>query len=292
MTRPYLGNPKYTIEVLQKYNFAFQKRFGQNFLIDTHVLEKIIEASKITKDDFVLEIGPGIGTMTQYLAEAAREVVAVEIDKTLIPILENDTLKDWDNVTVINEDILKVDIAALAQEKNGGKPIKVVANLPYYITTPIIMGLFENHVPISSITIMVQKEVADRMQVGPGTKDYGALSVAVQFYAEPGIICSASPHCFTPQPKVTSTVVNLKLYDKPKYDVKNKEQFFKIIKSIFSQRRKTLVNSLSGSPYLDLSKDKIIDVLKQMELNEKVRGEKLNIEQIAELSNIIYETQE
>ena len=214
MTGPYLGNPKYTIEVLQKYNFAFQKRFGQNFLIDTHVLEKIIAASQITKDDFVLEIGPGIGTMTQYLAEYAREVTAVEIDNTLIPILK-DTLKDWDNVTVINDDILKVDIRKLALEKNGGRPIKVVANLPYYITTPIIMGLFENQVPIDSITIMVQKEVADRMQVGPGTKDYGALSLAVQYYARPEIVANVPPNCFMPRPKVGSAVIRLERYEKP-----------------------------------------------------------------------------
>ena len=207
MPRPYLGDPKYTIEVLQKYNFAFQKRFGQNFLIDTHVLDKIIDSAQITKDDFVLEIGPGIGTMTQYLAEAAREVAAVEIDKTLLPILD-DTLKDWDNVTVINNDILKVDIRQLALEKNQGRPIKVVANLPYYITTPIIMGLFENQVPVDSITIMVQKEVADRMQVGPGTKDYGALSLAVQYYAKPKIVANVPPNCFMPRPKVGSAVIS------------------------------------------------------------------------------------
>ena len=208
MPRPYLGNPKYTIEVLQKYHFVFQKRFGQNFLIDTHVLERIIEAAQITKDDFVIEIGPGIGTMTQYLAEAAREVAAVEIDRSLIPILQ-DTLQDWDNVTVINEDILKVDVCKLAQEKNGGRPVKVVANLPYYITTPIIMGLFENQVPLDSITIMVQKEVADRMQVGPGTKDYGALSLAVQYYARPQIVTNVPPNCFMPRPKVGSAVIRL-----------------------------------------------------------------------------------
>ena len=222
MTGPYLGNPKYTIEVLQKYDFAFQKRFGQNFLIDTHVLEKIIAASKITKDDFVLEIGPGIGTMTQYLAEYAREVTAVEIDHTLIPILK-DTLKEWDNVTVINDDILKVDIRKLALEKNGGKPIKVVANLPYYITTPIIMGLFENQVPIDSITIMVQKEVADRMQVGPGTKDYGALSLAVQYYARPEIVANVPPNCFMPRPKVGSAVIRLERYEKPPVEVHNEK---------------------------------------------------------------------
>lgn len=220
MAGPYLGNPKYTIEVLQKYNFAFQKRFGQNFLIDTHVLEKIIAASQISKEDFVLEIGPGIGTMTQYLAEYAREVAAVEIDNTLIPILK-DTLKDWDNVTVINDDILKVDIRKLALERNGGKPIKVVANLPYYITTPIIMGLFENQVPVDSITIMVQKEVADRMQVGPGTKDYGALSLAVQYYAKPEIVANVPPNCFMPRPKVGSAVIRLERYEKPPVEVSN-----------------------------------------------------------------------
>ncbi len=285
MTRPYLGNPKYTIEVLQKYNFAFQKRFGQNFLIDTHVLEKIIEASKITKDDFVLEIGPGIGTMTQYLAEAAREVVAVEIDKTLIPILEQDTLKDWDNVTVINEDILKVDIAALAQEKNGGKPIKVVANLPYYITTPIIMGLFENHVPISSITIMVQKEVADRMQVGPGTKDYGALSLAVQYYARPQIIANVPPNCFMPRPKVGSAVIQLVRYEEPPVQVKNEKLMFRLIRASFNQRRKTLVNGLKNSPELDFSKEEIEAVMAETGIPANVRGEALTLKEFAELAN-------
>lgn len=285
MTRPYLGNPKYTIEVLQKYNFAFQKRFGQNFLIDTHVLEKIIEASKITKDDFVLEIGPGIGTMTQYLAEAAREVVAVEIDKTLIPILENDTLKDWDNVTVINEDILKVDIAALAQEKNGGKPIKVVANLPYYITTPIIMGLFENHVPISSITIMVQKEVADRMQVGPGTKDYGALSLAVQYYARPQIIANVPPNCFMPRPKVGSAVIRLTRHETPPVDVKDTKLMFRIIRASFNQRRKTLANGLKNSPEISFTKEEIQNAIAACRFPEGVRGEALSLEDFAALTN-------
>ena len=287
MTRPYLGNPKYTIEVLQKYNFAFQKRFGQNFLIDTHVLEKIIEASKITKDDFVLEIGPGIGTMTQYLAEAAREVVAVEIDKTLIPILENDTLKDWDNVTVINEDILKVDIAALAQEKNGGKPIKVVANLPYYITTPIIMGLFENHVPISSITIMVQKEVADRMQVGPGTKDYGALSLAVQYYASPYIVANVPPNCFMPRPKVGSAVIRLTTYDKPPVEVDDEKLMFRIIRASFNQRRKTLQNGLNNSSELNFTKDQIAAAIAEAGFSPSVRGEALTLEQFAKLTDIL-----
>lgn len=252
MAKPYLGNPKYTIEVLQKYNFAFQKRFGQNFLIDTHVLEKIIASANITKDDFVLEIGPGIGTMTQYLAEAAREVAAVEIDNTLIPILA-DTLKDWNNVTVINNDVLKVDLRQLALEKNGGRPIKVVANLPYYITTPIIMGLFENKVPIDSITIMVQKEVADRMQVGPGTKDYGALSLAVQYYAKPQIVANVPPNCFMPRPKVGSAVIRLEKYEEPPVQVKDEKLMFRIIRASFNQRRKTLVNGLKNSQELSLS---------------------------------------
>ena len=271
MTRPYLGNPKYTIEVLQKYNFAFQKRFGQNFLIDTHVLEKIIEASQITRDDFVLEIGPGIGTMTQYLAEAAREVVAVEIDKTLIPILENDTLKDWDNVTVINEDILKVDIAALAQEKNGGKPIKVVANLPYYITTPI--------------TIMVQKEVADRMQVGPGTKDYGALSLAVQYYARPQIIANVPPNCFMPRPKVGSAVIQLVRYEEPPVQVDNEKLMFRLIRASFNQRRKTLVNGLKNSQELDFSKEEIEKAMAETGIPVNVRGEALTLKEFADLAN-------
>ena len=287
MTRPYLGNPKYTIEVLQKYNFAFQKRFGQNFLIDTHVLEKIIEASKITKDDFVLEIGPGIGTMTQYLADAAREVVAVEIDKTLIPILENDTLKDWDNVTVINQDILKLDIAKLAMERNGGKPIKVVANLPYYITTPIIMGLFESHVPIDSITVMVQKEVADRMQVGPGTKDYGALSLAVQFYAKPQIVANVPPNCFMPRPNVGSAVIRLTRHEEVPVQVDDEKLMFHIIRASFNQRRKTLANGLSNAPQVHLSKEEIQECIAELGEPLTIRGEALTLEQFAALSNII-----
>ena len=287
MTRPYLGNPKYTIEVLQKYNFAFQKRFGQNFLIDTHVLEKIIDASQITKDDFVLEIGPGIGTMTQYLAEAAREVVAVEIDKTLIPILENDTLKDWDNVTVINQDILKLDIAKLAMERNGGKPIKVVANLPYYITTPIIMGLFESHVPIDSITVMVQKEVADRMQVGPGTKDYGALSLAVQFYAKPEIVANVPPNCFMPRPNVGSAVIRLTRHEEVPVQVDDEKLMFHIIRASFNQRRKTLANGLSNAPQVHLSKEEIQECIAELGEPLTIRGEALTLEQFAALSNII-----
>lgn len=279
------------MSVLNKYNFSFSKSLGQNFLIDQNILNKIVSGSGINENTNVLEVGPGAGTLTRELCLKAKKVTAVEIDKALIPIL-NDVMSDFDNFNLINSDILELNINELIKNEFDNESFTVVANLPYYITTPIIMNFLESELPVNSMTLMIQKEVAARILAEPGTKDYGALSVAVQFYAEPGIICSASPHCFKPQPKVTSTVVNLKLYDKPKYDVKNKEQFFKIVKSIFSQRRKTLVNSLSGSPYLDLSKDKIIDVLKQMELNEKVRGEKLNIEQIAELSNIIYETQE
>lgn len=288
MARPYLGNPKYTIEVLQKYNFAFQKRFGQNFLIDTHVLEKIIASANITKDDFVLEIGPGIGTMTQYLAEAAREVAAVEIDNTLIPILA-DTLKDWNNVTVINNDVLKVDLRQLALEKNGGRPIKVVANLPYYITTPIIMGLFENKVPIDSITIMVQKEVADRMQVGPGTKDYGALSLAVQYYAKPQIVANVPPNCFMPRPKVGSAVIRLEKYEEPPVQVKDEKLMFGIIRASFNQRRKTLVNGLKNSQELSFSREEIEKALTDCGLSLNIRGEALTLEKFAELANAFYD---
>lgn len=284
MTRPYLGNPKYTIEILQKYDFVFQKRFGQNFLIDTHVLDKIIQESKITKEDFVLEIGPGIGTMTQYLAEAAREVTAVEIDDSLIPILE-DTLKDWNNVSVIHGDILKTDIRKIAIEKNGGKPIKVVANLPYYITTPIIMALFENQVPIDSITIMVQKEVAERMQVGPGTKDYGALSLAVQYYAEPEIVANVPPNCFMPRPKVGSAVIRLTKHEKPPVDVKDEKLMFRLIRASFNQRRKTLANGLKNSQELQFSKEEIENALQKCALPFNIRGEALTLEQFAELSN-------
>ena len=288
MAKPYLGNPKYTIEVLQKYNFAFQKRFGQNFLIDTHVLEKIIASANITKDDFVLEIGPGIGTMTQYLAEAAREVAAVEIDNTLIPILA-DTLKDWNNVTVINNDVLKVDLRQLALEKNGGRPIKVVANLPYYITTPIIMGLFENKVPIDSITIMVQKEVAARMQVGPGTKDYGALSLAVQYYAKPQIVANVPPNCFMPRPKVGSAVIRLEKYEEPPVQVKDEKLMFRIIRASFNQRRKTLVNGLKNSQELSFSKEEIEKALTNCGLSLNIRGEALTLEKFAELANSFYD---
>ena len=281
-----LGIPQNTIEVLQKYNFNFQKKFGQNFLIDTHVLEKIIEESGITKDDFVLEIGPGIGTMTQYLCENAREVAAVEIDKNLIPILA-DTLSAYDNVEVINDDILKVDINKLAEEKNGGKPIKVVANLPYYITTPIIMGLFESHVPIDSITIMVQKEVADRMQVGPGTKEYGALSLAVQYYAKPEIVAIVPPNCFMPRPKVGSAVIRLDRYEEPPVQVKDEKLMFRIIRASFNQRRKTLANGLKNSPELDFTKEQIEAAIGHLGRGASIRGEALTLEEFAELANYL-----
>ncbi len=281
-----LGIPQNTIAVLQKYNFNFQKKFGQNFLIDTRVLDRIIESAEITKEDCILEIGPGIGTMTQYLAENAREVVAVEIDKNLIPILE-DTLSEYDNVTVINDDILKVDINKIVEEKNAGKPIKVVANLPYYITTPIIMGLFESHVPLQSITIMVQKEVADRMQVGPGTKDYGALSLAVQYYAKPEIVANVPPNCFMPRPNVGSAVIRLTRYDAPPVQVNDEKHMFALVRASFNQRRKTLVNGLTNAPELGLSKEKVTEVLEALGWSPTIRGEALTLEQFAQLSNIL-----
>ena len=287
MKEPTLGNPQNTIEVLQKYNFVFQKKFGQNFLIDTHVLDKIIGSAEITKDDVVLEIGPGIGTMTQYLACAAKKVIAVEIDKALIPILE-DTLSEYENVRVINHDVLKVDIAKLAEEENGGKPIKVVANLPYYITTPIIMGLFENHVPIKSITVMVQKEVADRMQVGPGTKDYGALSLAVQ-YAKPYIVANVPPNCFMPRPKVGSAVIRLERYENPPVTVKDEKLMFRLIRASFNQRRKTLANGLKNSPELDYTKEEIEAAIEALGRGASIRGEALTLEEFAKLADLLSE---
>lgn len=286
MKEPTLGNPQNTIQVLQKYHFNFQKKFGQNFLIDTHVLEKIISAAGITKEDFVLEIGPGIGTMTQYLACAAREVVAVEIDKNLIPILE-DTLADYENVSIINEDILKVDLAALAEEKNQGRPIKVVANLPYYITTPIIMGLFEKKVPLDSITVMVQKEVADRMQVGPGTKDYGALSLAVQYYAEPYIVANVPPNCFMPRPSVGSAVIRLTRHAEKPVQVQDEQLMFRLIRASFNQRRKTLANGLKNSSELNLPREVIEKAIEELGKGSSVRGEALTLEEFAQLSNCI-----
>ncbi|MDO5349518.1 MAG: 16S rRNA (adenine(1518)-N(6)/adenine(1519)-N(6))-dimethyltransferase RsmA [Lachnospiraceae bacterium] len=279
-----LGNPKNTIEIIQKYQFAFQKKFGQNFLIDTHVLEKIIRAAGVTKDDLVLEIGPGIGTMTQYLAEASRQVIAVEIDSNLIPILK-ETLADYENVLVINQDILKVDINQLAKEYNGGRPIKVVANLPYYITTPIIMGLFESHVPIDNITVMVQKEVADRMQVGPGSKDYGALSLAVQYYAQPYIVANVPPNCFIPRPNVGSAVIRLTRHEKPPVEVKDEKLMFRLIRASFNQRRKTLQNGLNNSPEVPYTKEQIAAAIDSLGVSPSVRGEALGLEQFAALAN-------
>ena len=281
-----LSSPKKTIEIIQKYNFDFQKKFGQKFLIDSHVLEKIIDAANITKDDFVLEIGPGIGTMTQYLSEHAREVMAVEIDHNLIPILK-ETLAGYDNVEVLNEDILKVDIGKIAEKKNQGRPIKVVANLPYYITTPIIMGLFEKNVPMDSLTVMVQKEVAQRMQAGPGTKDYGALSLAVQFYAEPYIVANVPPNCFMPRPKVGSAVICLTRYKDMPVKVKNEQLMFSIIRASFNQRRKTLQNGINNSSTLHFSKEQVVDALDKMGLSPKIRGEALSLEQFARLSDLL-----
>lgn len=285
----HLGNPTNTIAVLNRYGFSFQKKFGQNFLIDENVVEKIVRDAGVTKDDFVLEIGPGIGTMTQILCENAREVVAVEIDDKLIPILTEDTLSWYDNVTVIHEDILKLDIVKLANERNGGKPIKVVANLPYYITTPIIMGLFESHVPLDSITIMVQKEVADRMQVGPGTKDYGALSLAVQYYAKPQILLNVLASCFMPRPNVDSAVIQLTRYEKPPVEVADEHLMFRLIRASFNQRRKTMTNSVGNSPELSVSKEQMAAALEKCGLSATVRGEALTLAQFAELANVLSE---
>lgn len=281
-----LSNPQKTIEIIQKYQFNFQKKFGQNFLIDAHVLNKIIAGAGVTKEDFVVEIGPGIGTMTQYLAEAAREVYAVEIDRKLLPILD-ETLAAYPNVTVINEDILKLDLNAVAREKNAGRPIKVVANLPYYITTPIIMGLFENHVPLDNLTVMVQKEVAVRMQAKPGTKYYGALSLAVQYYAEPYIVANVPCNCFMPRPNVDSAVIRLTSHEVPPVQVADEQQMFKIIRAAFNQRRKTLVNAVSNSPELTFSKIQVQQALEKAELSQTIRGETLSLEQFAKLSDLL-----
>ena len=283
-----LSNPQKTIEMIQKYEFTFQKKFGQNFLIDSHVLNKIIASADITRDDFVLEIGPGIGTMTQYLAEAAGRVLAVEIDKTLIPIL-HETLAAYDNVEVINEDVLKLDICKIVEEKNGGKPVKVVANLPYYITTPIIMGLLESHVPVESITVMVQKEVAMRMQAGPGTKDYGALSLAVQYYCEPYIAANVPPNCFMPRPKVGSTVIRLTRYSELPVSTEHEQLMFRLIRASFNQRRKTLANGLNNAPDLHYSKEQIAQAIEKLGVSASIRGEALTLEQFAKLADILAE---
>lgn len=285
---PTLGNPQNTIAVLNKYRFVFQKKYGQNFLIDTHVLDKIIRAAQIGADDFVVEIGPGIGTMTQYLAAAARQVTAIEIDKALIPILE-ETLEGYDNVTILNEDVLKVDIRSLVEEQNNGEPIKVVANLPYYITTPIIMGLFESDVPLESVTVMVQKEVADRMKTGPGSKDYGALSLAVQYYARPELIANVPPNCFMPRPGVGSAVIKLTRHEKPPVQVEDEAFLFQVIRAAFNQRRKTLVNSLNNALDIAVPKEAAAKVLEEMGLSPSIRGEALTLEQFAELGNRLWE---
>lgn len=281
-----LSNPQKTIETIKKYEFAFQKKFGQNFLIDGHVLDKIIAAAEVTKEDCVVEIGPGIGTLTQYLAEAARNVIAIEIDKMLIPILQ-ETLADYDNVTVINQDVLKTDLWELVREHNEGRPVKVVANLPYYITTPIIMNLFESRLPVSSVTVMVQKEVAQRMQAGPGTKDYGALSLAVQYFAVPYIAANVPPNCFMPRPRVGSAVIRLTRHEKPPVEVADEQAMFQIIRASFNQRRKTLVNSLHNSPQISKTKEEILRALEQMGLSQTVRGEALTLEQFAALTDLL-----
>ena len=284
-----LGNPNNTLEIIQKYQFAFQKKFGQNFLIDTRVLDKIISAAGITEDDCVLEIGPGIGTMTQYLAEHAGKVVAVEIDTNLLPILD-ETLKGYPNVTVINSDILKLDMNKLVDEYNDGRPIKVAANLPYYITTPIIMGLFESNVPIDNITVMVQKEVADRMQVGPGSKDYGALSLAVQYYAKPYIVANVPPNCFIPRPNVGSAVIRLTRYQEPPVQVDEPGIMFRLIRASFNQRRKTLQNGLNNSPEVPYTKEQIASAIESLGVPASVRGEALTLEQFASLANYFTRT--
>lgn len=281
-----LSNPQKTIETIKKYEFTFQKKFGQNFLIDAHVIDKILRAADITKDDVVLEIGPGFGTMTQYLAEQAKQVIAVEIDKNLIPILQ-ETLAEYDNITILCDDILKVDLHTLAKEKNGGKPFKIVANLPYYITTPIIMGIFEKHVPVSSVTVMVQKEVADRMQAGPGTKDYGALSLAVQYYANPYIAANVPPNCFMPRPNVGSAVIRLKKWDKPPVAVSDEHMMFRLIRASFNQRRKTLQNGIKNAPELTYTKEQVVDALEAMGLPATIRGEALTLEQFARLTDLL-----
>ncbi len=281
-----LGNPKNTIEILQKYQFNFQKKFGQNFLIDNHVLNKIMKASDMTKEDVVLEIGPGIGTLTQYLAEAAKKVIAVEIDGSLLPVLE-ETLQNYDNVKVIHGDILQMNLNKLIEEENAGRPVKVVANLPYYITTPIIMSLLEGHIPVKSATVMVQKEVAERMRAKPGTKDYGALSLAIQYYTEPYIAANVPPNCFLPRPRVGSAVICLRLHENPPVSVENEDLLFKIIRASFNQRRKTLINGLCNAANLTFTREQIREALRELSLPEEVRGERLSLEQFSQFSNIL-----
>ena len=279
-----LSNPKETIQVLQKHEFQFKKKFGQNFLIDPHVLDKIVDAAQITKDDFVLEIGPGIGTLTQYLCENARQVLAVEIDDKLIPILK-ETLQPYDNVEVLHGDILKQDIQQIADTYNDGKPIKVVANLPYYITTPIIMELFESHVPLANVTVMVQKEVADRMKAEPGTKDYGALSLAVQYYAKPYIAAFVPPNCFMPRPNVGSAVIRLDCLARVPVEVHNEKLMFRLIRASFNQRRKTLQNGIANSAELSFTKEQAARAIEQAGFDVRIRGEKLGLEEFTRLAD-------
>ena len=288
MAEPYLGNAKNTTEVIRKYDFAFQKRFGQNFLIDTHVIDKIVSGAEITKDDCVLEIGPGIGTLTQYLADKARHVIVVEIDKSLIPVL-HDTLKDWDNIEIINDDIMKVDIKKLAEERNGGRPIKVVANLPYYITTPIIMKLLENDIPVISVTVMIQKEVADRMRALPGTKDYGALTLSVNYFADTFIVANVPCSCFIPRPKVDSTVIRLDKFEEPKIKVKDSRLMFDLIRASFNQRRKTFVNGIKNAGNLDFKREEIEEALLKCGIPKTIRGEKMSIDDFAKISDLLTE---
>ena len=282
MARPYLGNPKYTVEILQKYNFVFQKRFGQNFLIDENIIRKIIDASGITKEDLVIEIGPGIGTLTQYLAEKAREVIAIEIDKALIPILE-DTLKEWPNVTVINQDILKIDLRKLIIDRNKGQPVRIVANLPYYITTPIIMGILEQQIPVSTMVFMMQKEVAERIEASPGTKEYGALSLAVKYYSEISHVSEVPPNCFIPRPAVSSRVVCMKRYEKPPVRAEDEVLLFRLIRASFNQRRKTFANSVRNA--LSYDRETIEEILVQMGLPPNIRGEALTLDQFTQIAD-------
>ena len=286
MAEPYLGNAKNTMEIIRKYEFVFQKRFGQNFLIDSHVIEKILSSSDIKEDDCVIEIGPGIGTLTQYLGKYAGKVIAVEIDKKLLPVL-NDTLRDWNNIEIINDDIMNIDLKRLAEEKNEGRPFKVVANLPYYITTPVIMRLLEENIPVESITVMIQKEVADRMKAGPGSKDYGALSLAVSYYAEAETTANVPCNCFIPRPKVDSVVIHLQKYKTPPVNVEDPDLMFRLIRASFNQRRKTLANGIKNAQYLSYSREEVEEALIKCGLDTQIRGEQLSLTDFAKLSDIL-----
>lgn len=281
-----ISSPHQTRQIMEQHGFFLKKRFGQNFLIDQNILEGIIRGANLNKDDIVIEIGPGIGSLTQYIAESVKEVVAIEIDHSLIPILK-ETMKEYDNVTILQQDVLKVDLNKLIQDKWEGRPVKIVANLPYYITTPIIMSLFESHIPLESITVMIQKEVADRMQAKPSTKDYGALSLAVQFYSNPEVVLDVPPSCFIPQPHVGSSVIRLTYTDKNKVNEEVDGFLFKVIRGAFQQRRKTLVNTLAHQGDLNVSKEKVLQVLETMNISSTIRGEALSLEQFKELSILL-----